>query len=266
MLWALCYRFHEYWETARDPLPNLPFTLSYTTTIPKQAGLSGSSAIITAALSCLEEHFQRRIPKALRPGLVLAAETELGITAGLMDRVIQTYDGLVFMDFNAERLKADGHGEYVPMDPSALPRLWLVWCDNPGDSGKVHSTVRRRYDDGDQEVKRLLAEVASLADAGRAALEQKDVRALAALMDRNFDLRRALFGDAALGALNVAMVEAARSVGAAAKFTGSGGAAVALCPEGAAQEDALAAACAKAGFRCELVRVHSPHAEDATSQ
>jgi len=48
-----------------------------------------------------------------------------------------------------------------------------------------------------------------------------------------------MFGDAALGALNLQMIATARSVGAAAKFTGSGGAIVALCPQGEEQERLL---------------------------
>ena len=48
-----------------------------------------------------------------------------------------------------------------------------------------------------------------------------------------------MFGDAALGALNLKMIEVARSVGAAAKFTGSGGAIVALCSQGEEQEQQL---------------------------
>jgi glucuronokinase len=48
-----------------------------------------------------------------------------------------------------------------------------------------------------------------------------------------------MFGDAALGDTNLAMIATARSVGAAAKFTGSGGAIVALCPQGEQQEQAL---------------------------
>jgi glucuronokinase len=49
----------------------------------------------------------------------------------------------------------------------------------------------------------------------RHALEARDHAALAALMDRNFDLRRCMFGDAALGALNLRMVLAARALGGA---------------------------------------------------
>lgn len=57
-----------------------------------------------------------------------------------------------------------------------------------------------------------------------------------------------MFGDDALGAMNLQMVEVARKVGAASKFTGSGGAVVAFCPEGASQVKLLEDECQKAGF------------------
>ena len=57
-----------------------------------------------------------------------------------------------------------------------------------------------------------------------------------------------MFGDDALGELNIKMVEVARKVGAASKFTGSGGAVVAFCPEGPSQEELLKDECRKAGF------------------
>lgn len=44
-------------------------------------------------------------------------------------------------------------------------------------------------------------------------------------------------------------------MGAAAKLTGSGGAAVVLCPDGAAQQRRLAEACAKEGLECHKVVV-----------
>ena len=64
-----------------------------------------------------------------------------------------------------------------------------------------------------------------------------------------------MFEEAALGELNVKMVEVAQSVGAAAKFTGSGGAVVAFCPDGPSQVKLLEAACRKAGFIVEPVQV-----------
>ena len=64
-----------------------------------------------------------------------------------------------------------------------------------------------------------------------------------------------MFEEDALGELNVKMVEVAQSVGAAAKFTGSGGAVVAFCPDGPSQVKLLEDACQKAGFIVEPVQV-----------
>lgn len=64
-----------------------------------QTGLSGSSAIVCAALSCLLDYYKVRqlIKVEVRPQLILNAEKELGIVAGLQDRVAQVYGGLVYM-------------------------------------------------------------------------------------------------------------------------------------------------------------------------
>ena len=64
-----------------------------------------------------------------------------------------------------------------------------------------------------------------------------------------------MFGDDALGEMNIKMVEVARSVGAASKFTGSGGAVVAFCPDGDAQAELLKTACLEAGFVMERIEV-----------
>lgn len=64
-----------------------------------------------------------------------------------------------------------------------------------------------------------------------------------------------MFGDECLGALNIEMVEVARRVGAASKFTGSGGAVVVFCPEGAPQVKLLEVACQKAGFIIQPIQV-----------
>lgn len=57
-----------------------------------------------------------------------------------------------------------------------------------------------------------------------------------------------MFGDDVLRTPNLKMIEVARSVGAASKFTGSGGAIIAFCPDGPAQVKHLEDACQKAGF------------------
>lgn len=94
----------------------------------------------------------------------------------------------------------------------------------------------------------VYVQVAGLAQQGVAALQQQDTATLGSLMNRNFALRRQLFGDAALGATNIRMVELPQSIGCAAKFTGSGGAAVVLCPQGQGQADQLRHMCSQEGF------------------
>ncbi|KAF3501947.1 hypothetical protein F2Q69_00044859, partial [Brassica cretica] len=220
LLMAICKVFRSYCKDNDIRLHDRNFTLSYDTNIPRQTGLSGSSAIVSAALSCLLDYYNVRhlIRIEVRPNLILNAEKELGIVAGLQDRVAQVYALLIFK-----------------------------W--------HVHSTVRRKWLDGDEFIISSMAEIAKLAEEGRTALLNKDYTKLKELMNRNFDLRRIMFGDECLGAMNIEMVEVARKIGAAAKFTGSGGAVVAFCPDGPSQVKLLEEECKKAGFIVEPVKL-----------
>lgn len=257
LLMAICKVFYNYCVQNNISLKAENFTLSYDTNIPRQSGLSGSSAIVCAALSCLLDFYNVRhlIKVEMRPNLILNAEKELGIVAGLQDRVAQVYGGLVYMDFSQGHMDKLGHGIYMPLDVNLLPPLYLIYADNPSDSGKVHSTVRQRWLSGDDFITSRMKEVAQLALDGHKALLQKDYTELARFMNKNFDLRREMFGDDVLGALNIKMVDVARSVGAASKFTGSGGAVVALCPDGDSQVERLRKGCQEAGFVVQQVKV-----------
>lgn len=268
MLMAICKIFRNYCKVNKIHLHDGNFTLSYDTNIPRQTGLSGSSAIVCAALNCLLDFYKVRhlIEVDVRPSLVLNAEKELGIVAGLQDRVAQVYGGLVFMDFSKEHMDRLGHGIYTPMDTSLLPPLHLIYAENPSDSGKVHSTVRKRWLNGDELIVSSMTEVADIALEGRTALLKKNYSKLADLMNRNFDLRRCMFGDDVLGVLNLEMVEVARRVGAASKFTGSGGAVIAYCPNGPAQVKLLEEACQNAGFILVPVEVVSSRLSDLDLQ
>ncbi|KAL7094886.1 hypothetical protein ACP275_11G132900 [Erythranthe tilingii] len=257
LLIAICKIFSNYCKDNGITLHDGNFTMSYDTNIPRQTGLSGSSAIVCAALSCLLDFYKVRhlIKVEVRPNLILNAEKELGIVAGLQDRVAQVYGGLVYMDFNKKHMEDLGYGEYTHMDVDLLPPLYLIYAENPSDSGKVHSTVRQRWLNGDKFIISSLEEVANVALEGRTALIEKDHAKLATLMNHNFDLRRQMFGDEVLGAMNIEMVEIARRIGAASKFTGSGGAVIVFCPQGPSQAKLLEDACKTAGFLFQPVKV-----------
>lgn len=50
-------------------------------------------------------------------------------------------------------------------------------------------------------------------------------------MDENFDTRRRIYGDQALGDANLEMIEMAHRHGSCAKFAGSGGAVFGICTD-----------------------------------
>jgi len=237
LLQATCKKFFEFCLNNGIALVKKNFALSYDTNIPRQVGLAGSSGIVTATMRCLFDFFgvSEEISRPRMPNLILSVEQEeLFINAGLQDRVVQVYEGLVFMDFSKHLMEAQGHGDYQNITDAGgiLNGLFLVWSPDPSDSGKIHSNVRERYKAGDREVIAAMETFARYAEMAKAAVESSDVQALCNTMDANFDLRRSIFGDACLGHKNLEMISIGRSHGAATKFPGSGGAILGLCRPG----------------------------------
>ena len=203
------------------------FSIRYDSNIPRQVGLAGSSAIITATLRALLEFYGVEIPRELQPNLILSVETEeLGISGGLQDRVCQVYETLVYMDFSKAHLEARGHGCYEPLDPALLPPLYIAYDARLSEvSGVFHNYIRQRWERGDVEVVEAMRDFARLAEKGRAALLARDYQRLGELMNQNFDRRRRLYQ---LAPRHIEMVELARSLGASAKFAGSGGSVIGI--------------------------------------
>jgi glucuronokinase len=227
---ATIKRFVEYCEARAIRLHDRAFSVRYETTIPRQVGLAGSSAIIVATLRALMEYYEVTMPMVVQPSFVLSVERdELGIAAGLQDRVIQVYEGLVSMDFGREREEVvDGFKcyAYEPMDPALLPPLFLAYSDHLSEPTEIfHNDIRGRFDRGEPRMVEAMKEFARLAAQSREALLARDYGALGALMNYNFDLRRTIYD---LPAWQRQMVEAARACGASAKFAGSGGAIVGI--------------------------------------
>jgi glucuronokinase len=206
------------------------FRLRYHSTIPVRVGMAGSSAIITATMRALMQFHgvtEKQFPKQVLPSDILAVERgELGIPAGLQDRVIQVYQGCVYMDFDKEHMDRNNFGIYEELDPKLLPPLYVAFNNRLGEGTEVpHSNIRERFLRGDPEVLDAMEEWADLARQTRDLLAANRGGEIAPLLNRNFDLRRKIYG-AAMSAGNIDMVEAARGVGASAKFAGSGGAIV----------------------------------------
>lgn len=223
---ATIKRFVEYCHQQQLPLHKRNFSIRYSSTIPRQVGLAGSSSIITATLRCLMAFYAISIPHEIQPSLALAVEAEeLGISAGLQDRVIQAYEGMVYMNFapeHAQQRHQYTHYLYQRLDPSLLPPLYVAYHTDLSEPTEVfHNDIRGRFQRGETDVRQAMLRFAQITDEGRVAIEAGDTATLNRLIDANFDLRRSI---ARLPAWQVQMVEVARACGATAKFAGSGGA------------------------------------------
>lgn len=225
---ATIKRFVEFCERNHLKLHERNFSVRYQSNIPRQVGLAGSSAIIVATLRALMDFYDIEIPKQVQPSLVLSVESgELGIAAGLQDRVIQVYGGLVYMDFAKDHMTEQMGlqcGVYEPLDPQLLPPLYVAFStDTSEPTEAVHNPLRARFQAGDPAVVAAMLKFAALAALARDAILQRDLARLSTLMDENFNTRRSI---CQLATKHIEMIEVARCAGASAKFAGSGGAIV----------------------------------------
>jgi glucuronokinase len=233
LLKATIKRFYDYCQKSGIVLDNRNFTLTYKSYIPHQVGLAGSSAIVTACLRALCTFYQVTIAKPVMANLVLSVENEeLGISAGLQDRVAQVYEGMVYMDFDKAHMEREGYGRYESLDVGSLPPLYIAYDASLAEQSAVfHNNIRERFERGEPEVMDAMRFWADLTDQVRDCLERGDPDAVGSLLNANFDKRREIYR---LSDRNIQMVETARSTGASAKFAGSGGAIV-----GTYEDDAM---------------------------
>ena len=151
---ALLMRFSDYCLGEGIPLHDGNFTIEYSSDIPLRLGMGGSSAIVTSALRALMQFYEVDIPLPVQANLALETETkELGVSAGLQDRVVQVYEGLVYMDFDRQLMESRGYGSYERMEPSLLPNLYVAYRTNLSEGTEVfHNDLRRRFYDGEPGV------------------------------------------------------------------------------------------------------------------
>lgn len=201
------------------------FTIEYETNVPVRVGLAGSSAIVTATIRALMEFFSVEIPKPVLPGLILSVELEeLSIGAGLQDRVIQVYEGVVFMDFDKSRMDRDGHGLYEPIDPNLLPPLFVAYHDNLAEGTELfHNDLRSRYNRGEPAVMDAIRRWAAMAQDVRGLLLGRRGSEIGPLLNEAFDLRASLIR---ISPGNLELIQRGRDLGAFTQFSGSGGAIV----------------------------------------
>lgn len=215
--------FYEYCKANTIQLDDRNFTIHYSSNIPLRLGLAGSSAIISASLKALSLFYNVKITKEIFANLVLSVENdELGISAGLQDRVAQAFEAPVFMDFDRDIMEEKGYGIYEKISAENFPLFHIAYRKNLSEGTEiVHNNLKARFEIGDPKVLQAMLRWGQITEEFRLALKIGDHLKMHDLINENFDLRRKTVR---ISKGNIEMVELARSVGASAKFTGSGGA------------------------------------------
>src|SRR4029079_1679045 len=177
---ALIVRFMDYCHAHGIELENRNFTIEYESNIPQRLGMGGSSAIITATLRALCQYYEIEIPLPIQANVVLETETkELGVPAGLQDRVIQSYEGLVYMDFAKELQDKQGYGDYQSLDPALLPNVYVAYRTSLSEGTEVfHNNIRERWRMGDPVIVEAMKTWASYAEQGKQAILARDYKTL----------------------------------------------------------------------------------------
>jgi glucuronokinase len=218
-------------------------TITVRTSIPREVGLAGSSAIVIAVLRAVLGERAADAPDALAREALAAEVQELGIAAGPQDRVVQAHGGLLDMDFASGRVTA--------LDPKLLPPLLLAHRDAPArPSGHSHDELRARFERGEPATLAALRGLAEAAARAARALRAGDVEELGVALDESFDARARMMD---LDPTEAEGAWIARRHGAAVNYAGSGGAVVVLDRDGA--EPRLIEAFRRAGWHARRLRV-----------
>lgn len=227
LLKATIKKFYDYCTKHGLDIDDRNFTIRYQTSIPNRLGLAGSSAIITACIRALKRFYGVKISKPELANLVLSVEfEELGICAGLQDRVAQAYNEPVFMDFNRSFMGQHGYGDYSAIKLPEDLNIYIGFRTDLSEGSEIlHGRLREEYESGNQQVIGAMVEWADLTLKAKDALDAGRHCELPSLINRNFDLRCEVC-KSTVSFKNRRMVELARSVGASSKFTGSGGAVI----------------------------------------
>lgn len=217
--------------------------------LPFQAGLSGSTALLVAALAAISEFQGQRYHAYHFAELARAIELNyMGVVCGYQDQYMATFGGLNYMDFRDKEFYREVFSEpYATIEcltdrGVGVPPVILAHTGVARLSGAVHKPIRERWLEGEREVVEAYVAIARLAREAKKALLWRDWTLLGTLMNENHAIQRSLGGS---GPENERLIDAALKAGAlGAKLAGAGngGTIVALHPEPESLAELLLAA------------------------
>lgn len=219
------------------------------TDVPEQAGLGGSTAMLTCVVGCLLTYLGIELNKYQLAEMIRKIEADImKITCGYQDHYMAVFGGLNYMDFrDKERMRQSEDEPFATIEPLAgmvdeLPMV-LAHTGVKHSSGSVHKGLRDRWLDGERRFIEGYRRIGELGRHGKKALLAQDWEELGRLMNENHAIQRDLGGS---GESNEKLIEAALARGAfGAKLAGAGhgGTIIALTQD----PDGMAEALLKAG-------------------
>jgi len=173
----------------------VPIEVLVKTSIPREAGMGGSTAIIVAFLDACRKMFRLEYDNYRLAEIAQKVEhKDLGIVAGYNDRYAISLGGLIFMDFTGKNVdrevwEGEPYAKIRTIQTSDIPLVCGYWGVKRR-SGDVHAQIRRRYLQGDSEISEAIKHLIKSTEEGEEAIIQSDWKALAELMNENYEIAR----------------------------------------------------------------------------
>ncbi|MEM8884407.1 MAG: hypothetical protein AAGD14_10075 [Planctomycetota bacterium] len=201
--------------------PRQPMTLRVRSTVPKQSGLGGSSAIAVAVGGALTAWTGEQIDAAPFLEFVQTVETRLlGVPTGYQDYYPAVYGGVQTLTATLHGVRRAAHpATHAMLDQTML----LVDTQLEHESGMNNWEVVRRFLDGDEHVRACMNRINNCAYAMDEALQDGNVDRAARALRAEWEARRQLAPVVSNERVE-ALLAAAETAGAlAGKVCGAGG-------------------------------------------
>lgn len=193
--------------------------------IPRQAGLAGSTALLSAIMAVVSKamgieyspHYFAEVNRIIELNYMKTH-------CGYQDAYMTTFGGLNFLDFRGKAyyrtLEEEVYASVEKLNIAELPFL-IAHTGIKHHSGDFHKPLRERWLEGQAEVVEGYQEITELALQGKRALLDKNWNTLGKLMNENHRIQDSLSYS---GDQNNKLIKAALKGGAlGAKLAGAGG-------------------------------------------
>ncbi len=257
---AIEWRRHPFLELAARlllsfaPSPGLEVTTECQA--PPGAGTGGSSALAIALTAALARALRHRLDRAAVIDYAKGAETQaLKVPTGYQDYVAATFGGaseIRYGPLGVRRLPLGGARFLAELEG----HLMLLYTGRPRFSGANNWDLFKRHVDGDRRTWEFFDELRGHAAAMAEAFRARDVDAVAAVMNRDWETRRRMLPGMSTPAIDALVRDCRRHGARGARLCGAGGGgclALVIDPEARPRLEAVAA---RRGARVLPCRIH----------